>query len=373
MTLPGVRHNRPMADVVYLHVGAPKTGTTYLQDRLYANRATLADAGLQYPVGLHTDMFEAALDLIDRPWAGQRERVHGEWDALVGRVRRAPGTALVSHEILASATPEQIDRVVRDLAGVELHLVYSARDLGRQIPAEWQESLKHRHRRRFRRYLRKLQEVDPRESSLWFWRVHHLPGVLNRWAAGIAPERVHLVTVPPPGGPRDELWQRYCRAFGIDPRTAPVDSSRTNTSLGIDEAAMLRTLNRRLAKAGLDPDSYAALVRDRVVADVLSQRQDVRRVTLPPHARPWAREVAQDWVDWVRGSGIQVVGAVEDLLPQFPDGEKWVNPERADPARVADVSMDALVAVLLETARRPDPDRTTTARLTRAARRLVGE
>src|SRR3712207_7129996 len=27
-----------MPDVVYLHVGAPKTGTTYLQDRLHRNR-----------------------------------------------------------------------------------------------------------------------------------------------------------------------------------------------------------------------------------------------------------------------------------------------------------------------------------------------
>ena len=373
MTLRGVRHNLRMADVVYLHVGAPKTGTTYLQDRLYANRAALADQGVQYPVGLHTDMFEAALDLIDRPWAGHRDRVHGEWDALVGRVRRAPGTAVVSHEILASATPEQIDRVMRDLAGTELHLVYSARDIGRQIPAEWQESLKHRHRRRFRRYLRKLQEVDPRESSMWFWRVHHLPGVLNRWASGIAPERVHLVTVPPSGGPRDELWLRYCRAFGIEPEKAPVDSSRSNASLGIDEAAMLRTLNRRLAKTDLDADSYASLVRGRVVAEVLAQRQDVRRVTLPPHARPWAREVAQEWVDWVRGSGIDVVGDAEDLLPRFPDDGTWENPERGDWGRVADASMDALVAVLVEAARRPDPEQTTTARLTRAARRFRGE
>ena len=37
-----VRHNAAMADVVYLHVGAPKTGTTYLQGRLHHNRDALA-------------------------------------------------------------------------------------------------------------------------------------------------------------------------------------------------------------------------------------------------------------------------------------------------------------------------------------------
>ena len=31
-----------MSRVVFLHIGAPKTGTTYLQDRLTRNAATLA-------------------------------------------------------------------------------------------------------------------------------------------------------------------------------------------------------------------------------------------------------------------------------------------------------------------------------------------
>ncbi len=362
-----------MADVVYLHVGAPKTGTTYLQDRLYANRAALAEHGVHYPVGLHTDMFPAALDLIDRPWAGHREKVRGEWAALMGRIRRTSGTVLVSHEILASATTEQIDKVRRDLAGAEVHLVYSARDIGRQIPAEWQESLKHRSKRRFRRYLKLLQRGDPRESSMWFWQVHHLPGVLNRWTSGISPERVHLVTVPPPGGPRDELWRRYCRAFGIDPAVAPAESTRTNVSLGVDEAAMLRALNRRLARTDLDAGDYADLVRRRIVEQVLAKREDVRRVALPATARPWARGIAEEWVDWVRGSGIEVVGDVEDLLPVFPEGAESTNPERRDWSRVADATMDALVAVLVEASRRPDPELTTSARLTRAARRLRGE
>jgi hypothetical protein len=38
-----------MSRVVYLHVGAPKTGTTYLQDRLALNRGDLARHGVHYP------------------------------------------------------------------------------------------------------------------------------------------------------------------------------------------------------------------------------------------------------------------------------------------------------------------------------------
>ena len=38
-----------MAQRVFLHVGLPKTGTTYVQTVLWRNRAALAEQGLVYP------------------------------------------------------------------------------------------------------------------------------------------------------------------------------------------------------------------------------------------------------------------------------------------------------------------------------------
>src|SRR3954453_8042452 len=256
-----------MVDVVYLHVGAPKTGTTYLQAGLYANRALLAEHGVNYPVGVQADMFRPAVDLTDRRWAGLDTR--GEWDPLVARVRRASDTAVVSHEILSGATRHQVARVMADFADAEVHVVYSARDIGRQLSAEWQESLKYRRRGSFKRYLRRAQSEPRRDPSLWFWRAHALPDVLNRWTQGLPPERVHLVTVPHGEAPADELWQRYCRAFGIDPEWAPLEASRANPSLGIDEAALLRKLNKRLKRTGLGSAAYAELVRRSVAHETL--------------------------------------------------------------------------------------------------------
>lgn len=362
-----------MADVVYLHVGAPKTGTTFLQDRLYANRAALAGHGIHYPVGLHADMFGAALDLIDRPWGRQRDSVRGEWESLAGRVRRASGTAVVSHEILAGATAEQVTRATQGLGDVELHIVYSARDLARQIPAEWQESVKHRNTQRFRRFLRGVQEADRRDSALWFWRAQGLPDVLTRWSSGLPPEQVHLVTVPQAGAAHDELWSRYCRAFGFDPALAPAEAGRANSSIGIDEIAMLRELNRRLRKAGLESAAYRKIVRQIVVHETLADRERMRKVELPPHARDWADRIAEEWVEWVEGSGIDVIGDVDDLRPVFSEGDHWVNPDQPRPRRVADAAMDALVAVVLETAERPDLEQTPVARIGRVARRLRGQ
>jgi hypothetical protein len=363
-----------MADVVYLHVGAPKTGTTYLQERLRINRTTLAEHDVHYPVGLLHDMFGPALDLLDESWGGQREQFRGEWDNLVGRVRRSKGTALVTHEILAGAPSSQVARAMQDFAGTEVHVVYSARDLARQIPAEWQESVKHRNKKQFKRYLNQVMNADRLNPSLWFWRAQGLPDVLGRWSAGLPPERVHLVTVPQRGAPRDELWLRYCRAFSIDPAFAPADDVRSNPSLGIDETAMLRYLNRRLRRAGLDSAAYRTIVRQTLVHDTLAQRKRMRPVTLPPRVRDWAEEVAQEWVEWVQGSGIDVLGDVEDLRPRFPDGDgKWADPDNPRNRRIADAAIDALVAAVVELSERPDPAEGTVAKIGRAARRLRGQ
>ena len=61
-------------------MGAPKTGTTYLQDRLALNADSLRRHGYAYPTGPHDDMFLAALDVVDRPWPEIWEDVHRSLD-----------------------------------------------------------------------------------------------------------------------------------------------------------------------------------------------------------------------------------------------------------------------------------------------------
>lgn len=359
---------------VFLHVGAPKTGTTYLQDRLALNRTELAKHDVHYPLGLQASHFKPALDLIDLSWGGQREAARGEWDRLMERVNRHDGTVVVSHEILAGARPKQVRRAMAALEGSEVHLVYSARDLARQIPAEWQEGIKHRRRRSFAKFLSQVQSADRVSPSMWFWKAQSLPSVLTRWSDGLPPERVHLITVPQSGAPKDLLWQRYCEAFGIDPAWAPEESSRENVSIGTAETALLRRLNRRLGKGTLSGPDYRRLVRQLMVHETLAHRKGMRRATLPPHAFDWAEQVAEEWIEWVEGSGVHVVGDVADLRPVRPDPDaRWHDPDRPRRADMVDASLDALVAVLQEAAARPDPEEQISAKLGRAARRLRGQ
>ena len=70
--------------------------------------------------------------------------IHGAWDKLVDEMAAWHGDSIVSHELFAPATAEQAARAIAKLDFAEVHVVVTARDLARQIPAEWQEHLKHR-------------------------------------------------------------------------------------------------------------------------------------------------------------------------------------------------------------------------------------
>jgi hypothetical protein len=352
-------------------VGAPKTGTTYLQDRLAVNAGSLRRHGYRYPTGPHGDMFLAALDLLDRPWGGLRPQAQGEWDALVRRTRRARGTVVLSHEILAGAKPQEAARARADLAFAELHIVLTARDIARQVAAEWQEQLKHQRKVTFRTFLRQLRESDQRRTSRWFWRAQGLPGVLERWGAGLPPAQVHLVTVPRPGGPPGELWQRFATALGMDPAWAPVEGGRRNPSIGTAESTLLRKVNARVKAAGLPSEQYRELVRQLVVHETLAARAGMQPVTLPPDAYDWAEEVAQSWIDAIKGAGVDVVGDVEELRPVRPAPDaSWHDPDKPRPRDVTSAAVDAVVALTLEAARRPDPDDTLASRAAKLARYL---
>ena len=68
----------------------------------------------------------------------------------------------------------------------EVHVVVTARDLGRQIPAEWQERVKHRGGRDYMTFLKALmRSYRAKDNSLWFWKVQHLPRILSTWGADL--------------------------------------------------------------------------------------------------------------------------------------------------------------------------------------------
>jgi hypothetical protein len=361
-----------MSRRVYLHIGAPKTGTTYLQDRLALNARSLASNGVHFPsrsplVSPGLSQFRAALDLLGQDWGGPPGHAAGSWDALVRKINRRSGTVVISHEILAPATPDRIARVMADLAGSEVHVVYSARDLARQLPAAWQESIKQGRKWTYRRFLNRVER-----GRAWFYRAFDLPAVLGAWGSGLSPDRVHVLTVPGVGDRRpDLLWLRMCEVLGVDPAWAPLDSNRTNRSLGVAETQVIRQLNRRMDRSTRREASYDELIRQMLAQDQLVDPAGSPPVRLPPKRFDWAEEQTERWVEWIEGSGVDVVGDLADLRPVRPaEDEVWHNPDKVRRRQQLKVAVDALAAMTREAASRPDPERQLVRRVRTQATRL---
>ncbi|HEX6148896.1 hypothetical protein [Nocardioides sp.] len=365
-----------MSRRVLLHVGTPKTGTSHFQDVLFRNRGRLREQGVLYAAERFDAHFLAALDLMQLPWGGLENEAVGRWDALAGQVRDflgQPGdrAAIISHEILATASRAQVGRALASVGhpDTEVHVVLSVRDLVRQIPAEWQENVKHRRELPYGRFLDQVRDPQ-RDSAIgaWFWGVQEIPDILDRWAADLPPERVHLVTVPRPGGPRDLLWQRFSTTFGLDDLDLDVEPERVNPSLGVPETTAVRRINIKANKL-VPPAAYRPLVRELIAHQTLSRRTDSPRLTLPPEDHGWVAELQQRWSAVIRERGYDVVGDLDDLVGDPPPAT-YADPDRADEAQVADAALDAVTALLVENARLVRTERDLRAELDETRREL---
>lgn len=352
-----------------VHVGAPKTGTSFVQDVLWLNRESLAGQGILYPAERFDEHFLAALDLLELSWGGLEKQAVGAWDRLAERVREWPGTAIVSHEILATATRQQVRRALDSFGDTEVHVVLSARDLARQIPAEWQENVKHRRTLGYGEFLAKI--TDPSRSgelASWFWGVQEVPDILDRWGSTLPAERVHLVTVPKPGQPRGLLWERFSSVLGLDAADLTPDTTRANASLGVPETALVRRINMQVNKGVLRNEDYRELVRELLVHRTLSLRTGSPRLSLPPDVRAWAVDLSQEWVDVLSKRGYDIRGSLEELRPdaavaESTESSEFSDPDHPDEHDVADAAVSAVVTMLDDLGRLRESERALNARL----------
>ena len=151
-----------MPERVFLHVGSPKTGTTFLQNVMWSGRQVALDHGLLLPLGTFHDHFLASVDLREQSMYEQfPPRAIGIWERLAEEARAWKGDVLVSHELFAGATAEQAATAVRSFGDADVHVIVTARDLERQIPAEWQEHIKHRSTSTFTEFVHDVRTMAP--------------------------------------------------------------------------------------------------------------------------------------------------------------------------------------------------------------------
>jgi hypothetical protein len=312
---------QPAPHRVVVHVGAPKSGTTFLQRTLWSLREPLREAGFTCPGTNQQEMFHAAIEVRERFefWGQDPETLRGTWARLCQEARESAGTTVMSHELLAAASAEQVGRALQELEGLEVHVVYTARDLARQVMSEWQERVKNGSTNSFAEFEQVIaKQLRQGDVSALFWRNHHMLEVLDRWAAGVPAARVHVVTAPPTGADPGELWNRFGEAVGFDAAgfDLPTSRRRSNESLGVVQVAALRRVNEALDGRIPQPD-YGRVVK-RQFSQRLLVRQSSARPVCPPDLATELRRLAETVNAAVRDRGYAVHGDLADLVPTLP-------------------------------------------------------
>ena len=306
---------------VFLHIGEPKTGTTFIQQVMWGNRAELAAQGVVLPGHHPQDHFRASQDLrgIEKLASDPAGSWTGEWEILASQAKQPGKTAVISHELFSAADPEQAATAVRSLQPAQVHIVLTVRDMATLLPAEWQETVKHRNARSWEDWLGDVidrESVDADRRQWWFWRVHDTLAILRLWAEHVPPERIHVVTNPPRGSATGLLWERFASLLGIDPGCADLSRARPNVSLGMAETEFLRRLNQALPGPDAVPDwFYMWNVKETVAHRALAGRPRGGRLILPAARDAWAKQQSETLIDGLRTSGCQIAGDLDDLRP----------------------------------------------------------
>ena len=365
-----------MARRVFLHVGLPKTGTTYLQTRMWEQRDRLAELDFLYPGNLRMDHYRAWQDIH----LGSGHRGSGAWERLRAEVAAHPGDALISHEFFSMATPEEAANAVAGLAPAEVQVVFTLRAYHLQFPAVWQEALKMGGQRTFTDFMQQIVAPDQSATDLkgaWSWKSQDIPAVLGHWASAVPSDRITVVTVPPPGSPRDWLWNRWCEALGLDAGRLDREAPFANESLGAAQSALMLHVTPRVSGPLTQGGERHRWLRQYFGHEVLGPQKGARFAPRPDEVDA-LRTLSEQAVAAVEDSGARVVGDLTDLLP--PDSVTGAHPDDVTDAEVIETAAVAIEQMIRDVRRLTKQNErlrqrlrgTGRGRLRRLVRRLTG-
>lgn len=335
----------------YLHIGLAHSGGGLLESALARHTAALDAHGLRHPAGSPEEMFRASVEMRrdHRAWGFRRREVEGTWAEICRRAHRGRHDVILSQERLGACTPGQIELLLDGLAGFEVHLIVTARDLGSQLLAAWAARVESGRSVSLARFCDRV--LDPgrtHDQAQQFWADQELGEVLERWGAAIRrPHRLHVVVVPPAAeDPHTAVWNAVGDIVGVDTTTLPLPGSRP-AGPGAAGLAVLRTVNR--AVDGRLPAHTHVEVARRYLSDA-GHPGPTAAPALPAERYEELLEVGERWRKQLAEGGYDVHGDTTRLLPARP-APGVLPPDEVPAEEQLATAAAALADVLVEVAR----------------------
>lgn len=336
----------------FVHIGLNGTGTAFLDGALATHAESLRESGLALAAGSAEEMFLAAVEITrdHRAWDLHRADVEGSWARICRRGVKAKADFLVTQDLLAGATKDQAALLLDGLAGLEAHLIVTVRDPASTLLGEWEEATKAGQSVSFRRFQERVMDPErAHEDASTFWSAQELSEVLDRWAAQLKPERVHIIVVPREGDTRGFIWESLGKITGFDAEALSLPGvGAASASLGRRELSVLRSVNKSID--GRISGQLRRTVLKRFFAERVLSPSDAEPPVVPADLYDDLLVLAERWSKKVADAGYDVHGTLDDLLPVKPD-RKALPPDEVAAKDQLQATTDALADVLVEVAR----------------------
>ena len=199
-----------------------------------------------YPFLRPAAMFHGAVEVrgSHEKFGLAADEVRGTWQALCDRARSFPGATVSATRCSRARPPPEIAAALAPLAGLEVHVVVTARDPGRQATAHWQEEVKLGDVGSFAELERTQFRADTHPGDParpHFWHAQDSADALRRWSTAVPPDG-STSSLPASGAPARAV-ERFAGAVGLGPgpgrprlgrrrRTSRSAPSRSPTSGG---------------------------------------------------------------------------------------------------------------------------------------------
>ncbi len=328
---------------IFLHIGTPKSGTTYLQSRMVANHKLAKRQGLLWPGPAWRAHVMAVEDLRQLSRGGQLDP-DGPWLRLARKAHAWSGSrVLISMEWLGGCTPHQIAAAVDGLQPSRVEVICTARDLGRNFATQWQEMTKNARPWTWSQFVEEMIEDKPGPARRAFWRQQDIPGILRKWGRFVPSDRIHLITVPSRECDSELLWQRFCSVVDLD--GSSFQSPRhSNESLGAVSAVLMQRINVAAIDRKVPYADYKRVFQSRLADRLLGDRRGAEQpIAVSGEVDTWISTRAERLVQDLHRLDVDVVGDLDELLPGDAVGGR--EPDQVTDEELLDACLDALVSL----------------------------
>jgi hypothetical protein len=336
-------------NAVLLHIGPSKTGTTAIQQALFAARPQLAEFGVLH-TGRGAQPSNAVLALRGvKPLVGHAAPRIEHWQYLVDQVTSASDQrVIVSSEFFADANVEIARRVIEELGGPRIHVVVTLRPLTKIMPSQWQQYLRNRASFTYDDWLVGMLKKPPyNRPTSTFWERHNHDVLVERWASIVGP--ANLTVVVPVENERSSLLRTFEQLVGLPSGLLVAQPNNENRSLSLGEIELVRQMNIEFKRNGWSDDLYLRLVRQGFAAQMQTNRtphDDEPRISTPQWALDRAAEIGAAAAEKLSTLGVRIVGDISTLGTPVTAQERDES-VRADGYVAVEAAREALLGTMI--------------------------